>query len=108
MWLEKSTRHACLLVWAILCVLCGAPVSAHAFEVKTTTSGAPVHWEPASVPFLIDPSVLGMGPGAAVAIGSAVQAWSVAGGGPALSVAAASSPSQPAFDGRNVVYFARE
>jgi hypothetical protein len=106
MWVRRSTRHACLLVWAILCVLVGAPASASAFEIKTTTSGQPVHWEPANVPFLIDPSAASMAPGASVAISTALQAWSSAGGGPALSALPAASASHPEVDGNNVVYFA--
>jgi hypothetical protein len=103
---KRSTRHACLLAWAMLCVLLGAPTSAYAFEIKTTPTGQPLRWEGGSVTFQLDPSVNAMGPGASAAITSALRAWSSAGRGPAISSLPAAAPSQPAFDGNNVVYFA--
>jgi len=106
MWIDRAARRACLLVLAIACVLLGTSKVAHAFEVKTTASGLPLYWPSASVAFETDASVDLLPRGAAAAIGSAIQAWSGSGAGPTLSVTPAASPSQPGYDGRNVIYFA--
>jgi hypothetical protein len=106
MWVERVAPRALLLVWTIFCVLVGAPLTAHAFEVKTTPSGLPVYWAPSSVPFQLDPSTQSLTAAGSVAIGTAVQAWSGSGGGPSLTVEPASSHSKPAVDGNNVIYFA--
>jgi len=108
MWFERSARRARRLACAISCVFLAAPVSAQAFAVKETASGQSLHWVSTSVPFLIDPSVASLGPGASLAVGSAMAAWSGADGAPSLTVTPAESASKPSFDGSNVVYFAPE
>ena len=94
----KSIVVGCLLsFWAY---------DAHAYEVKHTEQGLPVHWSRSDVAFEIDPTVAQMAPGAEAAVAAAAQVWSGADGAPTLSTTPAASASQPAFDGKNVVYFA--
>jgi Matrixin len=88
------------------CVLLGGAGDAQAFVVKHSAQGMPVHWARKEVAFEIDPSAAQMAAGAEAAIAAAAQVWSGAGGAPTLSMTAAVSASQPAFDGKNVVYFA--
>jgi hypothetical protein len=92
-------------VLAMACVLFGVPSVARAFEVKDASNGQPIHWETGSIVLQTDPSVDGLAPGAAAAIAEAVSPWSAVEGGPGISVQPAASPSQPAYDSRNVVYF---
>jgi Matrixin len=106
MGVDRDARGARLFAGAIFCLVLGVPSTAHAFEIKTTTSGAPIVWAPPTVPFLTDPSVEGLAPGAEAAIGTAIEGWSGQDGAPVLSVTPASAPSKPAVDGTNVVYYA--
>jgi hypothetical protein len=106
MCIERRARRAKLLVWTLFCVLFGTPLTAHAFEITTTTDGVPVSWQPSSVLFETDPSLEGLPPEAVTTVSSAVQVWSGLSGAPALSVQPAPSASQPGFDGNNVIYFA--
>jgi hypothetical protein len=84
----------------------GGAGDAQAFVVKHSAQGMPVHWPRKEVAFEIDPSVARMAAGAETAIAAAAQLWTGAGGAPTLSMTSAVSASQPAFDGKNVVYFA--
>jgi hypothetical protein len=103
---KRRVRWASMLVWTVLCALFGTPLTAHAYEITTTTSGLPVAWQPASVAFEEDPSLEGLPYGAVASVGSAIQVWSGLRGAPALSVQPVASASQPAIDGNNVIYFA--
>jgi hypothetical protein len=98
-----ATRAKSVLVGCVL--LCGAR-DAHAYEVKHTAQGLPVHWSRSEVAFEIDPTVTQMAPGAEAAVAAAAHVWSGTDGAPTLSTTPAASASQPAFDGKNVIYFA--
>lgn len=90
------------------CVLLCVAREAHAFELKQTAQGLPVHWSRSEVAFEIDPTVAQMAPDAEASVAAAAQAWSGADGAPTLSTTPAASASEPAFDGKNVVYFAAQ
>jgi len=82
-----------------------ASTAAHAFEVKKTSSGQPLHWEESSVVFQTDPSVDELSPGASEVLARAAASWSSVEGAPSVSVQPATGPSRPSFDGKNTVYF---
>jgi hypothetical protein len=95
---EKRVRQFGGSALAMACVLFGALPAAHAFEVKETTSGQPVHWVASSIVFETDPSLEFATPGAAAAAAEAVAPWTI-------SVQPATTFSQPVYDTRNVIYF---
>jgi hypothetical protein len=93
---------SCIVVLAALLV----SANARAFDVKTTASGVPVHWERAEVTYEIDPSIAAAVPGGYDAVAEAVAGWSGIPGAPKLSVTAGDGHAKPGNDGHNVVFFA--
>jgi Matrixin len=79
--------------------------TASAYELRHTTSGTVVHWPSHEVTVEVDPSMTAL-PGAADAVVAALASWSVRGNVPQLAIAVDTTPSSPAVDGRNVVYYA--
>ena len=81
---------------------------ASAFAVKKTTKGELVHWEADSVGFTIDPSVEQNVADGGDATKQAMASWSGTVGAPDIAGndPTAASPTKPAFDHKNGVFFA--
>jgi hypothetical protein len=80
---------------------------AEAYVVKKTTQGDFVHWEERSVKYTIDPSVEAAVTNANDATVDAIGSWSGSVGAPDLETLAvdAQSPTAPAFDHHNGIFF---
>lgn len=85
----------------------GSAPNAEAYEVKRTSKGDLVHWDEASVPYTLDPSIERSVRSGETATSSAMEAWSGTVGAPELRVRArdASSPGEPGYDEKNGVFF---
>ncbi len=81
--------------------------SAQAYELKHAPGGALVRWRHTTVAWTIDRTVKEV-PGAEDAIRSALEAWSMRGGGPALVVAATDAALEPGFDGKSAIFYAKD
>jgi len=99
---RRLTRAPALAAFAASLL---AAATSHAYVMRTTASGLPVHWPDDSVALELDPSLVNGVPGALAALEQAASGWTESGGGPRLSVALADTSSSPAVDGRNVVYW---
>jgi matrixin len=100
-------RLTCLAATTLAAV--GFAADAHAYQTRTTPGGAPVHWDQPSVLFEVDPALEAAIPGATTATAAAVGAWvQVASDLPALQAVTAEATREPANDGHNVVYFAKD
>jgi hypothetical protein len=80
--------------------------SAGAFEVKTTSSGEPIHWKTGQVMFTVDPSVSERVDQGGQAISDATGAWSGVDGAPVLQTSGGSGDGVIAVDGVNTVLVA--
>jgi hypothetical protein len=82
---------------------------ANAFVLKRTTKDALVHWEESTVKYTIDPSIEENVADGHDATSQAMQSWSGSVGAPDLYAAPLdeSSPTSPAFDQKNGVFFMR-
>src|SRR5258708_5918015 len=96
-WIHATLAAAAASVWS---------VSAAAFEVKTTSSGAPVHWATGQVLFTVDPGVSKRIDQGGQAISDATAAWSGVDGAPVLQTSGGSGDGEIAVDGVNTVLIA--
>ena len=98
-----------LRVMTALCALTAGLVSAgdaHAFSVKKTAHGLPVHWAKTTVPFIVGRSIESAVEGGVTSVSNAARAWSGAAGAPSLTAAEGDCPSVPTVDGKNCIIFA--
>jgi hypothetical protein len=91
---------------AVLGATLAVATDAHAYSVRQTTAGAPVHWATNDITLELDPTLVAAVPDADLALASAAEAWSSGGSGPTISLKLGAGSDGPAVDGRNVVYFA--
>lgn len=81
--------------------------SASAYTVKHAASGAIVRWATDEVSFVVSPTIDRAAPGGRDAVRRASGAWSALGPNvPSIVLRDGNGGEHPAYDGRNVIYFA--
>lgn len=102
----RAAIHAMLACASAAVVMVGAR-DARAYVLKTTTSGALVHWSDSHVDLLVDPALARGVAGASAAMARAATGWqdAVGSGAPTVGVSTGDGSEQPGYDGRNVVFY---
>jgi MYXO-CTERM domain-containing protein len=86
----------------------GSARDALAFDAKHTPNGTPVHWSATDIDFALSPTLDAAAPHARAAIARALSNWGGAGGAPSLRTHAGDGSEHAAYDGQNVIFYAKD